>query len=72
MWQAIFGIIDKILAYFSPKQNMIRLKKELRDLENERTFLLMHECNAQRAKRIIVINERIKVIHAALKDHVTD
>ena len=72
MVQAIIEIINKVLAYFTPKQNVIRLKNELKKLELERKVLLGKNCTAKSIKRVNVINALIEYINDRLRDHATD
>jgi hypothetical protein len=76
MWQEIvakvLSIADKVMEHFTPKQNVIRLKNELREREDE-VFKLKHElCTRAKVQRIMWLNGRIADINEILKNHATD
>lgn len=76
MWQEIvakvLSITDKFLEWWTPKQYVIKLKNELKELEDEKILLRQQICTVKRAQRLMRINGRIYDIQELLKNHATD
>ena len=68
MWNSILGIIKNITDHYTPERKIQRLKNELDDLEYERANIYVFKADEKQAKRLIVIERRIDVLHRMLKN----
>lgn len=71
-WEGIGTAIGVVASWFSPKQRVRRLKDELDKLQKEKSALLITKANINRAKRLVVINDRIAELQRLLKNTTTD
>lgn len=68
MWQYILGIIDKVLAHFTPERNIQRLKDELWKLRAEEQHLMFEKWSEKNEKRFSFVRNRIDTINRMLND----
>lgn len=68
MWQSILGIVDKILAHFTPERNTQRLKDELWKLKAEEQQLMFEKWSVKNEKRFAFVRTRIDIINRMLND----
>lgn len=68
MWGAILGIINKVLAYWTPEERKRKLRDELDKLEEERRLLFLNKVDVKKADRMFHIIVRIGHIKRLLSN----